>query len=662
MDAAFRTSALWPNVRNSDEIKNLFPRSLNALDEFTLKALREIEDSFLNVIRIPFALKNCNNTFYAIDFTRALGQCRSQVLQVVALTHEICEVRQKALDCLHRIQSVLIKYKSDKELYQACICARSGSGHPADKIPMMEEMLHEFEREGAHLNREEWLRCIDLKNEIKRMESLFLKNIDDDETVIWILFSELKGIPAKFLDAFERRGDMCRVPCDTNTYYGVICFCDIEKTRKRMFLAYNRRGFKKNLPLIQELIKKRNELATLLNYKSYAHFDISNQLAKTPEGVNLFLSKIEETAKLYADKEIDKLIARVPDNYFASNQKNLPWNMAFLFALGRGSVCLEDDEEMRQYFAIDTTFPKILDYLSVILKLNFTIKHDPVWAGVIFRVEVKDEHDNLLGNILYDLYPRRGKYGHAICHDVIPPLLIEGKRTAALAVIIVNISPPDLRACTLLTLDEISTLLHETGHALHELLGACETPTKAGYRTTTDFLELPPILLENLIYERSFLSAISHHYQSGDQIYEEILRNRAISKKFGVSYTLQQQAMLSKLSLHFHLPGGDKTTQVREQIYQDSNPEIAQIENFHYEVTFRHLGDPLYGSKYYGFLYALAFSTEVYKQIQRSPDEWFRFRKIVLEKGGSGNPLSHLALFLGKTPSIQPFLDEIKPL
>lgn len=656
----FISSTLWPNVEGIDHIQRLFPRSVDELEAYTEKSLRDIEESFRKVVQVPSSLKDFENTFYAIDFAKALGQCSAQIMQVVAFTHSLSKVRDKALECLHMLQSVLIKYKGDKELYQACLCAKSNQKQ-SNKIQAMEEILSEFEREGAHLNREEWVRCITLKKEIKQIESSFLKNLDEDDTVLWILKSDLEGVSKKLVDSFEKRGDFCRVPCDTNTYYGVACFCENEKTRKRIYLTYNKRAHQKNLPLLQSLINKRNELANLLNYKTYAHLDISNQLAKTPEEANDFLNRIEEAVKTRAEKELAELLARIPGCFLSANKKILPWNMPYLYALGRGHACLEDDEELRQYFPLSEVFPKLLNYLESLFNLKLSLKHETIWEGANIRVEVRDENNALLGNILYDLYPRKGKYGHAVCIDVVPPLIINGSKTPALAVILVNISFPNAENFTLLTFDEISTLLHETGHALHAVLGACIMPAKAGYRTPTDFLEMPPILLENLIYERHFLQKMGKHYKTGEPVKKVILKNRKISKKYGSGYVLQGQTALSKLSLQlFQLKEGLSTTEVREQIYNRVQPSIALVENHHYEATFRHLADPLYGSKYYGFLYALAYSCEVYNKIQEDPkQEWYRFRKIVLEKGGSGSPLENLKIFLDKNPSIDCFIKDI---
>ena len=654
---------LWPEVRESDQIRRLFPKTADELAAFTDKSISEIQDAFRKVVQIPSAHKDFENTFYAIDFARAVGECNSHVLQVVVSTHTLFEVRNVALVCLNRLQGVLVKYKGDKELYQACLFARTNQGHSQDKIQIMEEMLKGFEREGAHLNMEEWARCVTLKKEINQIETAFLKNLDEDDTSIWVLKSDLFGVPKKVIDAFEKRGDFCHVPCDTNTYFSVVSFCDIEKTRKRIYLAYNKRTYQKNLPLLQELIKKRAELARLLNFKSYAHFDISNQLAKTPETAQVLLDRLDKVAKVCAEKELSQILNTIPGNFLTPAKGIQPWNMSYLYALGRGEICQEDDEDIRQYFPLYSTFPKILNYLSDIFRLSLKPIFDPIWEGANIRVEVRDEKQVLLGHILYDLYPRKGKYGHAICYDVVPPIIINGVRTLALAAVVINLTPPTIFSSALLTYDELSTLMHETGHALHLVLGACEMPTKAGYRTPTDFLELPALLMENLIYEPNFIKSIGQHHSSLELIKDSALKNRKISKGYAAGYILQAQTALSQLSLDlFCLADGYKTTEVRERIYKRIMPVVEHVENLHYEATFRHLVDPLYGSKYYGVLYAIAYSAEVYAKIVENPKlEWFRFRKAVLEKGGKGNPLDHLAVFLGKIPSINVFLNELKP-
>ncbi|MFN4175023.1 MAG: M3 family metallopeptidase, partial [Parachlamydiaceae bacterium] len=424
-------SRKWPFLNEVKAIREAFPASDKELDTFTEKAVLEIENAFQRVIKVPFACKNFENTFYAIDFAKAKAQSFGEILQVVAYTHTLSTIRQKALECLRLIQEVIIKYNSHNELYEACRSSRFNHGGQLEKIKAIEERLKMFEVEGAHLNQEERAFCLALKKEIKKLETEFLKNLDEDDTSVWILKGDLEGVSKKLIESFDKQGAFCRIPCDTNTYYAVMCFCENERTRKRVFLAYNKRSHQKNLPILHELIKKRTALAKMLGFPSYAHLDLSDQLLKKPEEVDRFLSLIEEAVRQSSEMEIKEVLAKLPGRYLGLNNKIKPWNMPYIYALGRGYACLEDDEELKKYFSLSQAFPKILTYLAWAFNINLTLRIESIWEGVNFLVEARDENHLLLGHIVYDLYPRKGKYGHALCLDVVPPLIIDSKRMPA---------------------------------------------------------------------------------------------------------------------------------------------------------------------------------------------------------------------------------------
>lgn len=638
---------VWPKVTEPEHVRSLFPRTIRELELFAVASVQEVKERFDCILAIPIQLRDFENTFYAIDFARALGNHCYSITRVVALTHTAIEVRAKALECGKLIQTTLVSFNSHRELYQGCLHVRRACIDTIDKVAMMGEIITAFEKEGAHLSIPEWERCRILKIEIQALEAAFLSHIEEDETSIWVDINGLKGVPRTVIDSFERRGEYAKIKCDTNNYFALICYGEVEKTRKQMYMAYNKRT-KKNLPILRALIEKRRELAKLLGFASFAAYDISNQLAKTPDRVYAFLERLQAAAAITAEKEIAELIAYMP-SLATPDRKIPPWNMNYLSALERGKRCQIDEEAIRVYFPIKSALPKALFYIGTLLKLAFTVHLNP-WEGVDFHVEVKDEKGRLLGHILYDLFPRKGKYGHAYCLDVIPPV----ENNPAVAVVLSNYSS------SLLGTDDLSTFLHETGHALHLILGRAPMPTQSGYRTPTDFIELPPLLFENLLFEPDFLKAIGSHHISGHPVSSDILKNTQINKNFGKGHTLKLQAALSRFALDcFHLKNPHPTSHLRTHVYERVIPYLFNAP-IHYEASFRHLADPLYASKYYGFLFAVAHSPDVYEQLKADKGEWLRFRKLVLEKGGAGNPLEHLGRFLGREPSIEKYVKELE--
>ena len=652
-----------------------FPQTLPAITAYASSAHDEIEQGIAAILMIPQAQKNFHNTFYGIDAYQALLHSRIQALHIVSLTHPIKEVRETAQSAKEGLKTFSIaKLKCSKELYRCYQQAQSNIETCQESLSeqqreYLSNKMLSFKREGFHLSESDFAHVTDLKVRISALEAAFLKNLDEDSSHVWVSLDELKGVQDDVVANLEKKVDKCKVTCDYPTYFPVIDNCEVESTRRAIYIAFNNRAARANISILSELISLRDQLASTLGYASFADYDIENQMAKTPQRVEEFINAIACAAKGKFKTEMDALVSDLPPSIrLAADGKINPWDIRYLYERAKKKFFHVDEVELQKYFSFKPTLEKLLVLYSNLFKLEFKeVPSDDLWAPSAHMVAVytKDSVPRLIGHVVLDLFPREGKYGHGYCVDVLAPLQgAGGESKPAIAVVLANLPPEGKGTTSLLKHKDVLTLFHELGHSLHQLLGSAEMPTLSGYHTKIDFLELPSLLMEEMLWDPEIIANLAEHYQTKQSMPADLIQAKLASKNYGNGYFHLDQMVKASISLEYFKAGFHKnTTVIREGIQKRLQPIIAIDPQSNYEGTFRHLADPLYRSKYYCYEWAEIFARDVYEFIIRQGKDgngWLTYRQQILAPGGGVAPNKLLMSFLGREPSEAAFLDMLR--
>jgi len=658
------------DVSTPTKVAEYFPQDLVSICTYYTTAKAKTEEGLESILSIDKEDRTFENTIFAIDALQAFLHSRIQALWVVSMTHTEKEVRDEALRQKNELKQFFIEqFQSNINLFRAFYEAlynveRTEPLSDQEKF-YIEERKKFYEREGFFLPENQFPRVQELKVEISNLEAAYLKNLDEDSSHRWFDKSALKGVPSVVLDRLEQREKQYKLTCDYPVYFPVMEYCEVEDTRRAMYHLFTNRAASVNISILHQLIEKRELLAKTLGYKNFAEYDLADQMAISPQNVQDFIDTIALHAKEKAEKEMQQFLQNLPESVtLTAEGKIKPWDIVYLHQRYKNTHFSVDEKEMQNYFPFESTLQKLLGKFEELFDLEFEeVPNKGLWhpSTKMIAVHTKGEEARLLGHMILDLFPREGKFGHGYCVDVSSPYKNSaGEIQPAIATLLVNFTPPNEDTPSLLTHAEATTLFHELGHALHQLLGCAEMPTLSGYHVKTDFLELPSQILEEMLWEPEILESLGEHYQTKEKLPKGLIDKKIQSRAFNAGYMDLYWMVLSSMSLHYFREGSSETKKIREDLYRKLLPFVAVYPDSNQEGTFRHIADPLYRAKYYSYTWAEAFAKDVYNHMQTLAQKgelhpWQRYRRAILEPGGGVDPNKLLKNFLERDPSLEAY-------
>ncbi len=421
----------------------------------------------------------------------------------------------------------------------------------------------------------------------------------------------------------------------------------------------------KNIPLLNDLIAKRDQLAQKLGYSSFSAYDIEGQMAKSPERVQQFIDAIVKIAQQKAQGEVQEMVRELPEAVLLDEANKIKrWDFQFMSEAYKNRALRVDEKVLQEYFSLEPTLQNLLTLFSKRFDLEFkTESNGGLWdpATKMLAVHTRGDRPRLIGHVILDLFPREGKYKHGCCVDVLAPLrTASGEIKPAIATVITNFTPPNKDSPSLLMHNEVKTLFHELGHSLHQLLGLAEMPTLCGYHVKGDFLEVPSQFMEEMIWDTDVLRQLGEHYQSKMPIPEELLAKKVASRNFGQGHWVLGQMVLASMSLSYFMGICKNPHAMSMDFSEKIRPYLAPFHENNSHATFSHAADPLYASKYYSYSWAQVYAIDVYAHIlelekRGESSAWLKYRREILERGGGEDPMQLLRNFLGREPSVKAY-------
>ncbi|WP_028123812.1 M3 family metallopeptidase [Epilithonimonas tenax] len=562
---------------------------------------------------------------------------------------------------------------------------------------LLNETYKGFVRSGALLNEEDKkkLEKINMDLSIKSLQfgqnalastNAYFKHITNKE--------ELKGIPEAILeqyeeDAKEKGLEGYVITLQYPSYLPSLTYAENRELRKELALANGKKSFDggefDNQNLIKEIVKLRQEKAELLGYKNYANFVLEERMAKSPEKVFAFLNELLDKAKPFAQKEIEELKTLAKADGIDEIQS---YDHAFYAEKLRKQKFDIDDEELKPYFQLEKVQEAVFGLAKELFGLEFNEindvqkYHQDVKTYEIVEVESqKIEDKNKKGfeslslttdnqkpttkykALLYaDYHPRKGKRAGAWMTSYKNQYKKNSDNSRPHISVVCNFTKPTKDTPSLLTFQEVTTLFHEFGHALHGVLADTQYPNLSGTSVKWDFVELPSQFLENFCYEPEFLKTFAKHYQTGEILPDEKIEKLSQSKSFMEGYQTMRQVGLGLLDMAFHSSVSEhEVTDVKEfenhftkatQIYP-SNPETATAPSF------SHIFQGGYSAGYYSYKWAEVLDADAFQYFKENgifnPEIASKY-KILLSSGGTKDPMELFKAFRGSEPKVESLL------
>jgi len=631
------------------------------------------------IIAVPDDQRTFANTAQPLDELLALSHLMiiQRICEALELLSPDANLRNAAHDGSITIQAFWVDHvMSNKALYNAFMAYESQNKYEslsAQQRYFVNDMMDTFKREGLGLDDETLAQVNTLRKELAALSADFDRNIAQDNRTISVSKQDLDGLDNDFINTLRRTEDgLYILGIDYPTYFKVMENCAVAETRKKLYTAFQNRAYPVNDALLKEIIVKRDELAQLLGYIDFAHCDIDDQMAHTPEKAHAFIMDLVQKAFAKTKAEITLLTQTLPPSVeLSADGKVQPWDWAYLENNYKKTHFNLDEAKIAEYFPMENTIDELLDIYRQFFSIQFQEVAAPgLWHEDVSAIRVLNKNGELLGTLILDLYPRANKYSHAAHSTIIPASYKNGNRIPDISIVMANFTKATSNKPSLLKRDEVKTFFHEFGHALHAILGATEVASLSGTHTKRDFVELPSQMLEEWLHDKDILKKVSGHYLTGEPLPDEIIDTIINLKNLTTGYFVTRQAYLSSMALScFGLSSakasGEKENKdpyvIMKELYTTMLPYIEFNNNNHFYASFGHLTG--YGAKYYGYLWSKVFALDMFATIKKygllNPEIGQKYIDEVLSKGGAQNPNELLYNFLGREPNAQAFLQEM---
>lgn len=540
--------------------------------------------------------------------------------------------------------------------------------------------LRDFHLSGVDLPPEKKIRFASLQKELSLLSTRFSENVLDATQGFSIHITDvaqLQGLPNETIQlaeqyAHDRDKSGWVLTLDAPCFTSVMKYLDDRLLRQQLYTAYVTRasdqgpqaGKWDNTFIMDEMVKKRSELAELVGFESYAHFALATRMAKTPEEVLSFLNDLVKRAKPFAEQEVKKLQQFAKKSGFNGSLE--PWDIAYYSEKLQQKLFSISDEEVRPYFQAE----RVLDGMFAVMGKLFGIrlvqhKNIDVWHPDVRFFEVLDANDNLRGYLYTDLYARPHKRGGAWMDECQSRLrLANGQLQYPIAFLTCNFMPPVAGNPSLLTHDDVQTLFHEFGHCLHHLLTQVEEAGVSGISGVPwDAVEFPSQFFEHWSWNFHTLQSISSHVETGEPIPKDLFDKLLAARHFQSGLQMVRQLEFSLFDFRLHLETTFKDDHSVQRILDEVRKDVAvlPVSPFNrFQHSFSHIFAGGYAAGYYSYKWAEVLSSDAFSLFEEKgifdAATGRSFLENILEQGGVYDPMSLFIQFRHRKPEIQALL------
>ncbi len=537
-----------------------------------------------------------------------------------------------------------------------------------EQAKLLEKTFKGFTRNGALLSAEkkEILRKID--QELASLSPQFSENVlkATNAFELWIdNKEELKGLPDSAIEAAAHDAEKKGKPgkylftLQAPSFLPVVQYADNRELRKKIWFAYSSRAFKDqfdNQENILKIIKLNYERANLLGFKNYAEFALAERMAQNSETVWNFLKRVEGVSKRAAEKDVNELKAF--RKTLEGTDEIEPWDFAYYSEKLKEKKYQFNEEELRPYFKLENVLAGVFEHAKKLYHLDFKEINDvPVYHPDVKVFEVRDsKNGNFVGLFYTDFFPRETKKGGAWMGTFRDQGYFAGKVRRPLVMIVCNFTKPTPSKPSLLTYDEVLTLFHEFGHALHGLLSNVTYRTLAGTNVYWDFVELPSQIMENWVKEKESLDIFAKHYETGKLIPAELVEKLKRAQNFQAGHFSLRQVQFATLDMNWFT--ADPATIKDVDSFEDKAINhlrlIHKIPGTNTSCAFGHIFGGGYAAGYYSYKWAEVLDADAFEFFKEkglfNSDVSQKFKDYILSPGGTEHPMELYKKFRGREP------------
>jgi len=542
-----------------------------------------------------------------------------------------------------------------------------------EQTTLLDKKYKNFSRNGANLPEDKKIQLREIDKELSKLSLQFGENVLAETHAFELHITDendLAGLPEGTREAAhslaksqEKKGWIFTL--DHPSYIPFVTYADNRELRKKMAIAFGARAFQNNefdnQEIVLKIAKLRFDRAQVLGYKTHSHFVLEERMAETPEKVISFSNDLLAKAKPAAQKEFEQLTA------FAKELDGIEqlekWDGAYYSEKLKQQLFSLDDEILKPYFQLE----KVLDGAFTVAQKLYGITFEEIFEidkyhEDVKTYEVKDEDDQLVAVFYADFFPRKGKRNGAWMTSFKSQYIKKGINERPHISNVCNFTKPTETKPSLLTFNEVTTLFHEFGHALHGILANTTYPSLSGTSVYWDFVELPSQIMENWCYEPEALALFAYHYETGEMIPMELVHKIKESASFQEGMATMRQLSFGLLDMGWHGqdPSNIKDIKTFETEQFAATQLYPDVKENAMSTAFSHIFQGGYSSGYYSYKWAEVLDADAFEYFQEkgifNKEVATKFKENVLSKGGTEPPMILYKRFRGQEPKPEALL------
>jgi thimet oligopeptidase len=612
--------------------------------EAHLEAARRLRDTLIAATE-PHTIANTLEPYdeIAIHLDAAANLCG-----LLERVHPDAGVRAAAERWTQEISQFATQLSLDRRVYDALAALDLGSADEPTRH-YVARTLRDFRRAGVDRDAATRARVQALNDELTLVGQEFARNIQSDRRTVALAPAELEGLPADYIAAHPPGADgRVVLTTDYPDYVPFMSYARSGRAREAMYRAFRSRAVPSNLAVLDRMLARRHELATLLGYRSWAHYITEDKMIATDTAAIEFVERIAGIAAARAAADAALLLERKRQDEPGATEV-FDWEKDYYDERVRAERFQVDSQAMRPYFPYERVKEGVLAVTAELFGVTYRRVEDAgVWAADVETYDVL-ENGELLGRFHLDMHPRDDKYKHAAEFGIRNGVAGRQLPEAALVCNFPGGTPGDPG---LMEHDDVNTFFHEFGHLLHSLFaGRQRWIGVGGISTEWDFVEAPSQMLEEWAWDPAVLRTFAHHHQTGEPIPDELVLRARRARDFGKGIYVRQQMFYAMLSLRLHAEdavGLDTTAVVRA--LQNEFSMFRYVEDTFFQASFGHLDG--YSAIYYTYMWSLVIAKDLFSRFDSkrmlAPEVARAYRTHVLEAGGSAPAAELVQRFLGR--------------
>ena len=553
---------------------------------------------------------------------------------------------------------------------------RNELGLDKDQLKLLEDNYKGFVRGGANLSDEDKALYSKWSEELSLATLQFSKNVlaaTNAYTLHITDEADLAGLP-EFVKtmAAETAADKglegWAFTLDAPSYSPFLKYSSVRELRKEIWTAYNTRatsGEFDNTQIVRNIVDLRIKIANILGYETYADYALEERMAKSKDTVNGFIKDLLEPSMEFAKKDVADVFAFAKKNGFEGSQLE-SWDFSYWSEKYQQAEYSLSAEELKPYFQLESCIDAVFGLATRLYGISFTeLDNVPVYHEDVKVYEVKDADGSHLALFYADFFPRASKRGGAWMTEFRGQSIKDGVERRPFISTVMNFTKPTADAPALITHDELTTFLHEFGHALHGMFAQGRYGSLTGTNVSRDFVELPSQIMENWAFEPEYLNSFAKHYQTGEPIPAELIEKIVAAKNYLAGYAQVRQLHYGYLDMAWHtlteLPA--EGTVEFEQKVLSKYPVMPAVEGAAFSTSFSHIFSGGYSAGYYSYKWAEVLEADAFSLFKEkgifNTEVSSSFRENILSKGGTDEASVLYRNFRGHDPEPQALMEKL---